>query len=109
MAGKTVPQEIQRTILSRIEQFNQQEMPDECRYVGKFKGLFLYLDRIDYGGRPHPIARLSFTGAIDDWEFAIYKYSSDRYDPEEWMFPGADHLDGTIEGAMRCGLEAYTA
>ena len=41
------------------------------------------------------------------WTFAIFKYSSDRYDPEEWLFPGYGHLDGTVEGAMRAGLEAY--
>jgi hypothetical protein len=44
---------------------------------------------------------------MDTWEFAIYKYSDERYDPEEWMFPGAGYVDGTIKGAMKAGLEAY--
>jgi hypothetical protein len=44
---------------------------------------------------------------MQHWEFAIYKYSDERYDPEEWMFPGAEEVDGTIEGAMRAGLKAY--
>jgi hypothetical protein len=44
---------------------------------------------------------------MDSWEFAIYKYSDERYDPDEWMFPGAGHIDGTIEGAIKAGLEAY--
>jgi hypothetical protein len=44
---------------------------------------------------------------MDDWEFAIYKYSSERYDPDEWFFPGVGLVDGTIEGAMKAGLEAY--
>ena len=26
---------------------------------------------------------------------------------DEWMFPGNQYLDGTIEGAMKAGLEAY--
>jgi hypothetical protein len=38
-----------------------------------------------------------------------YKYSDERYDEEEWFFPGAGHVDGTIEGAMKAGLEAYPA
>jgi hypothetical protein len=42
------------------------------------------------------------------WEFAIFKYSDERYDPDEWMFPGGEELDGTIEGAMRAGLKAYS-
>tara|TARA_R110000782_G_scaffold131940_1_gene223890 strand:- start:52 stop:174 length:123 start_codon:yes stop_codon:yes gene_type:complete len=25
------------------------------------------------------------------------------------MFPGMAHLDGSIEGAMLCGMDAYTA
>ncbi|MBM9537685.1 hypothetical protein [Desulfobulbus alkaliphilus] len=108
MARKTIPKDIQQEIMTRIEQFNQQELQGECQYSAKFKGLFLYLNRADYGGRPHPIARLSYTGTIDGWEFVIYKYSRDDYDPDEWMFPGTQFLDGTIEGAMRCGLEAYT-
>ncbi len=27
--------------------------------------------------------------------------------PREGMFPGAEHLDGTVEGALRVALEAY--
>ena len=44
---------------------------------------------------------------MGDWEFAIFKYSDGNYDADEWMFPGSEHVDGTIEGAMRAGLEAY--
>jgi len=41
------------------------------------------------------------------WRFAIYKYSSDRYDPQETWFPGFELFDGTVEGAMRAGDKAY--
>jgi hypothetical protein len=44
---------------------------------------------------------------MEHWEFAIYRYSDERYDPDEWFFTGAEELDGTIEGAMRAGLQAY--
>jgi hypothetical protein len=46
-------------------------------------------------------------GSIDNWDFAIFKYSDERYDPEEWFFTGANQVDGTVEGAMKAGLEAY--
>ena len=46
-------------------------------------------------------------GKMDNWDFAILKYSSKRYDPEEWFFPGSDLADGTIEGAMKAGLGTY--
>jgi hypothetical protein len=41
---------------------------------------------------------------MQHWEFAIYKYSDERYDPDECFFPGAEEVDGAIEGA---GLKAY--
>ena len=44
---------------------------------------------------------------MKDWEFAIFKWSSEEYDSDEWFFPGSQFVDGTIEGAMKAGLEAY--
>ena len=41
--------------------------------------------------------------------YSIYKYSDEHYDEEEWFFPGNEHVDGTLEGAMKAGLEAYPA
>ena len=43
---------------------------------------------------------------MDNWEFAIYKYSSNAYSPAEF-FPGIEFVDGTIEGALNAGDEAY--
>lgn len=76
-------------------------------YVPRFKGAYLYLDRIDFRGLPFPVCRLKWTGNMDAWEFAIYRYSREAYDPEEWFFDGAEKVDGTVEGAMRAGMEAY--
>jgi len=44
---------------------------------------------------------------MNGWDFAIFKWSTETYDPDEWMFPGSELVDGTVEGAMRAGLEAY--
>ena len=44
---------------------------------------------------------------MTNWVFAIYRYSTDRYHPDECFFPGEDWVDGTIEGAMKAGLDAY--
>jgi hypothetical protein len=41
------------------------------------------------------------------WDFAVFKYSREQYDPHEWMFPGQELLDGTIEGALRAGMKIY--
>ena len=107
MPGTRIPDAIKTQIEDRIAAFNRGVLqdPNVC-YRPRYQGAFLYLDRCDYGqvGR---ICRLQYTGTIGRWEFAIYKYSDERYDPDEWFFPGAGQVDGTLEGAMRAGLAAY--
>ena len=71
-------------------------------------GNYPYLDRNDWGRVCH-VCRLKYNGAMDNWDFAIFKYSDERYDPEEWLFPGGGHVDGTVVGTMRAGLGAYPA
>jgi len=115
-----IPLEIQAEVQKLVDDFNQKNFqkgdPRKKKVIGdklndgytpRFKGKFLYLDLVERG-RPSPICRLTWTGAMDKWEFAIYKYSDERYDPEEWFFPGIDKVDGTLTGAMEAGLEAYS-
>ena len=103
-----IPNEVKTDVAARVEHFNTTVLrTPHCVYVPRYRGKFLYLDRQD-DGRLSPICRLEYTGNMEDWSFAIYKYSDERYDEEEWFFPGAEHVDGTLEGAMKAGLEAYT-
>ena len=98
--------EIKNEVEKIVNDFNKKNIKNKSYYyLTRYKGEYLYLDRVEYGGSP--ICRLKYNGTIDNWGFAIYKYSEDGYDSEEWFFPGADEVDGTIEGAMRAGLEAY--
>ena len=107
MSGKAIPKEIKEQVQAIVARFNAQVIQDSHRfYIPRYRKQYLYLDRSDFG-TIGPICRLRFNGKIDDWGFAIYKYSSERYDPDEWFFPGQDLVDGTIEGAMKAGLEAY--
>ena len=108
MKKKEIPDDVKEKVLEIVERFNRKHSRrSDCFYSARFKGKYLYLDRSDYGNIG-PICRLKYTGKMDDWDFAIFKWSSERYDPEEWMFPGNDLVDGTIESAMKAGLEAYT-
>jgi hypothetical protein len=102
-----IPTEIRASAQQVVERFNRANLKNSTNYVARFRGMFLYLDREDYGSAPVEICRLKYAGSLNNWEFAVFKHSSNRYDPEEFMFPGATFLDGTIEGAMRCGMEAY--
>ena len=109
MATKPIPNDIKQAVIDIVERFNQAGMGDpQCAYVPRFKGRYLYLDRADFG-RHTPICRLTYTGDLAHWDFAIYKYSDGAYDPSEWLFPGAEEVDGTIAGALRAGLKAYPA
>ena len=91
-----------------VDRFNREVLDERsCMYVPRFKGSYLYLDRDDGAMAPGPICRLRYTGNMKKWDFAIYKYSSGRYDPEEWFFPGEEHVDGTVEGALKAGMKAY--
>jgi hypothetical protein len=104
-----IPDAVKTEVEAVVQHFNTTVLRNpHCLYVPRYRGKFLYLDRQDYG-RQHPICRLEYTGKMEDWSFAIYKYSDERYDEEEWFFPGAGHVDGTLEGAMKAGLEAYPA
>lgn len=107
MPGTPIPDAVKTQVADRITAFNHAYIQDsQIYYLPRYRGAFLYLDRCDYG-QVGPIGRLTYTGALDRWEFAIYRYSDERYAPDEWLFPGAGALDGTLEGAMRAGMAAY--
>ncbi len=107
MSANAIPAEAREEALRIIAKFNQEELVDsDCRYVPRFRGKYLYLDREDFGELGH-ICRLEYRKRKPHWIIAIYKYSTDRYDPEECFFFGSDLVDGTIEGALKAGMEAY--
>lgn len=108
MRKKAIPDDVREKVEKIVEQFNKKSQRDDCYYEPRFKGKYLYLDRCDFG-RMGPICRLTYTGKMDDWQFAIFKWSTETYDSDEWMFPGTEEVDGTVEGAMEAGLQAYPA
>ncbi|MFM7591624.1 MAG: hypothetical protein ACKO85_07500 [Isosphaeraceae bacterium] len=107
MGKESIPKAVKTQVEEIVTEFNKKWFrgSKHC-YLVRFRGRFAYLDRFEYE-ELRPICRVEFGGKIDNWDFAIYKYSSGRYDPEEFLFPGSDCVDGTIEGAMKAGLEAY--
>jgi len=102
-----IPENIREQVDEIVAKFNQRVIKNPALFfVTRYSGGYLYLDR-NSDGMVEPICRLKYRGALDKWDFAIYKYSKETYDPDEWFFPGAGHVDGSIEGAMKAGLEAY--
>lgn len=104
---KEIPAFVRKYVEDAVAVFNSEEIGGSGKaYQVRFKGGYVYVDR-DYGMGPWPVLRLGYTGDMADWELAIYKYSADDYDSEEIFFPGAELVDGTIEGALRAGMKAY--
>ena len=109
MAKAVITEEIKKEVIKIIDDFNNKYFDEDVKdlfYFAEFKGKFLYLKRYEYG-TTSPVVRMKHSGDMKDWEFAIFKWSSEKYDPDEWLFPGSQFVDGTIEGAMKAGLEAY--
>jgi hypothetical protein len=107
MGKKRIPDQVRAQVDAIVERFNEEELrARHSFYVARYRGSYLYLDRNDWGRVCH-VCRLKYNGAMDNWDFAIFKYSDEHYDPDEWLFPGGGHVDGTVKGAMRAGLGAY--
>lgn len=108
MAGKKmIPDDVRAQVEAIVERFNRTEIKNAHRFFSvRFRGKYAYLDRDEYG-HVGPRARITYTGDMQAWGFAIYKYSDEAYDPEEWFFPGAGDVDGTVEGALRAAAQAY--
>ena len=107
MRSKKIPESIKKQVEEIVSRFNEESIGDpDLYYSTRYRGKYLYLDRVEFG-TASSICRLEFNGKIDNWDFAIYKYSSERYDPEEWLIPGMEFIDGTVEGAMKVGMAAY--
>ncbi|RME61283.1 hypothetical protein D6779_00375 [Candidatus Parcubacteria bacterium] len=102
-----IPPEVRAEVERKIAEFNRKHLRGRAAYTARFRGRYVYVGREVAYDSPAPIFRLTYNGAMDNWDFAIYKYTSERYDPDEWFFPGAGKVDGTVEGALQAGLMAY--
>lgn len=131
--AKSIPKEIKEQVLEIVEAFNEN---NGTSFQISFRTQFAYLTKIEKKDVTIPntfreiiakkmgipikkmplpevpvietkLGRLKYEGKMDNWSFAVFRYSSERYDPDEWMFPGAFELDGTVEGALRAGLQIY--
>ena len=87
MAKPVISAEVQVEVTSLIESFNAKIFKGsaDLYYTPRFKGSFLYLDRKEYNNIS-PVARLGYTGDIHKWDFAIFKWSSETYDPDDFFF-----------------------
>lgn len=103
-----VPLNIQEALEERVKKFNKKKLADApCKYCIDARGKFIYLRYLYPNNTLENVARLTYSGNLEEMEFAIFKHSTQKYDAKDWLFPGDEFVDGTIEGAMKAGLVAY--
>lgn len=131
--AKSIPKEVKNEVLKIVEVFNEEH---KTVFQMTFRGQFAYLaksekQQVDIANTfrqmmaqkmgisikqlatqdaptvETKLGRLKYNGQMDNWSFAVFRYSREIYDAEEFMFPGAKELDGTVEGALRAGMELY--
>ncbi len=101
-----ITQEIKDQLEKEVATFNQTTLSKATYAYGiTTRSKYIYLNVHHLNGPTYKIGRLTYNGDTEDMDFAVFKYSSERYDPEEFAFPGTKHLNGTIRGAMKCGLK----
>ena len=100
---------VQEEIEARVKAFNAKHLSKRSsnQYHPVIKRKFIYLMALHPNGCMDDICRLTYNGHLERMDFAIYKYSSDKYDPKENFFPGSECVNGTLEGAMKAGIKAY--
>jgi len=100
--AKRIPQNIKDEVLEIFNAFNKTH---KTSFQISFRANYAYLSAMGYVETK--IARLRYTEDMNKWGFDVFKYSREFYDPNEFMFPGAKELDGTIEGALRAGIQLH--
>lgn len=109
MKNLKITKEIKQQIEEAVMQFNSVEFDSIGKsyyYFATYRGKFIYLN-IQNEETVYKAGRLSYTGDLNDMEFAIYKFSRENYDSDEFMFPGVQYLDGTVNGALQTCNTAY--
>lgn len=102
-----LPPEALADLEVELAAFNRKKMKNTVGlYVATVSGKCAFVGRRLDPNRLDPLFKLDWKGAVDNWAFAIYRYSQDEYDPDAY-FPGCGLVDGTVAGALKAAHKAY--
>jgi hypothetical protein len=91
MKDYTVPIAVQSALGDRANAFCKKELPrTRYRYFPDARGKFIYLVRMSSDGSFQRLGRLTYEGNTENMEFAIFKFSSGKYDIRRQSFKGQD-------------------
>ena len=107
MGDYFIPLSIQSDLQVRADIFREKNLPKvSWRFIADCRGKFIYLRRFMNDGSYQNLGRLTYSGDIENMAFAIFKNSTEKYESKADFF-GANHLDGTLEGALQAIVDAY--
>lgn len=70
---------IQGDIQDRIDAFCDKEFPGcPCEHIADIRGKFIYIKRLFPCGTIEPVCRLTYEDDLENMEFAIFKFSTER-------------------------------
>ncbi len=102
-----LPPEALADLETHLAAFNRKKLKGaNPPFFATVKGKFVFVSREMLPRQFDPMFRLEWHGAVDDWDFAIYRYSDEAYDHFA-DFPGRELLDGTVAGALKAVHKAY--
>ncbi len=87
-----IPSEGMKQLLKEIKGFKDPSIKFNA------KGRFCY---VNYNG--DPLCRLGYRSSDEQWDFAIYQYSTQSYSTSNPLLPSK----GTVERCIRSALHAY--
>lgn len=116
-----IPKAVQNALRARLEKHARAKWKGRCRgVVVRFRGAYAYVDafssesphmpwttpeqraRID--ATPTRLCRLGYLGSLDQWQYAFYKYSDEKY---ALSVVASGSFEATPEQAFDCAAGVY--
>ncbi len=105
----TISTQIKRQIEAEVAAYNQEHLAPRTNTMitVKFQGRFVHISTSKPGYRDSVMCRMVYNGKIDNFEFEIFKWSSERFDDDIFDMPGIEFFDGTVTGAIKAAQGVY--
>ena len=99
----TPPESTKSSLSQRLRAHAAVHWPQLTVHV-RFRGAFAYVDGHVGDDEPFPLCRLRYSGSANIWGFALYLYSSGKY--EDQILPTGGFA-GSPEDALDCACNLY--
>jgi hypothetical protein len=99
-----IPDSARRALARRLDIRRQERWPDLLDINIRYRGSFAYVEGVTADDGSLPLCRLRYLGSPQEWGFAIYLASNDRY--EDSILPRGS-FTGAAEEALDCACGLY--